>query len=135
MRTRILILLVGCVITAAQCPNGVAGTVVTGSWGGQHIGLTATANASEIEYDCAAGTIDGPIVLDGAGRFTATGTHTIGHGGPMRIDEVPDTHPARYAGRIRGNTMELHVTLTDRNQDIGTFTLERDARSLVVRCL
>jgi hypothetical protein len=130
-----LLLLAASFATAAQCPNGVAGTVVTGSWGGQHIGLTATAGASQIEYDCAAGTIDGPIVLDGAGRFTATGTHTIGHGGPMRIDEVPDTHPARYDGRIRGNRMELSVALTDRNQDIGTFTLERDKNPLVVRCL
>jgi len=135
MRTRMVLLVTACVITAAQCPNSVAGTVVTGNWGGQHIGLTATANSSEIEYDCAAGTIAGPIVLDGAGRFTAIGTHTIGHGGPMRIDEVPDTHPARYDGRIRGNRMELHVTLTDRNQDVGSFTLERDANPLVVRCL
>lgn len=135
MRTRILLVLTAYFITAAQCPNSVAGTIVTGDWGGQHIGLTATADSSQIEYDCAAGTIHGPIVLDGAGRFTATGSHTIGHGGPMRIDEVPDVHPARYSGRIRGNRMELHVTLTDRNQDVGTFTLERDAKPLVVRCL
>lgn len=120
---------------AAQCPSNLAGTVITGGWGGNHIGLTAMADRSQIEYDCAAGSIQGPIVLDAAGRFSATGTHTIGHGGPVRVDEVPDVHPARYDGRVQGNTMELRVVLTDRNQEIGTFRLERNAQPMVMRCL
>ena len=122
-------------VVAAQCPNNIAGTLITGGWGGNHIGLTATADSSQIEYDCAAGSIHGPIVLDAAGRFTATGSHTVGHGGPVRVDEVPEVHPARYEGRVRGNTMELRVVLTDQNQEIGTFNLERNAQPMVMRCL
>lgn len=128
-------LLVAFFSIAAQCPSNVAGTVITGGWGGNHIGLTATADSSQIEYDCAAGSIQGPIVLDSGGRFTALGSHTIGHGGPVRMDEVPDVHAARYEGRVRGNTMELRVVLTDRNQEIGTFRLERNAQPMVMRCL
>jgi hypothetical protein len=135
MRARLPLLATAFCITAAQCPNSVAGTVVTGAWGGQHIGLTATSDSAQIEYDCAAGSIQGPIVLDANGRFGAIGTHTIGHGGPVRVDELPDVHPARYDGRVQGNTMELRVVLTDRNQEIGTFRLERNAQPMVMRCL
>jgi hypothetical protein len=134
MKTR-MVLVLAAAVTAAQCPSNVAGTVITGSWGGNHIGLTATADSSLIEYDCAAGRIAGPIVLDQAGRFSATGSHTVGHGGPVRIGEVPDVHPARYDGRIQGNRMELRVILTDRNQEVGTFRLERNAQPMVMRCL
>jgi hypothetical protein len=124
-----------CVAVAAQCPNSLANTVVTGNWGGEHIGLTATADSSQIEYDCAAGRIQGPIVLDAEGRFSAAGSHTIGQGGPVRMDEAPDVHPARYDGRVSGNRMELRVLLSDRNEHIGTFRLERDAPPRVFRCL
>jgi len=36
-----------------------------GVWGGQHIRAEVTDSGADIEFDCAHGTIDQPIVLDG----------------------------------------------------------------------
>jgi len=108
--------------------------VVTGDWGGQHIGMMATADQADLEYDCAAGKIFGPITPDGLGRFTATGQHYPGHGGPAFINEEQVKRPARYTGMIRGDRMTLTVILTDTNETIGTFTLIRGQSPFVFKC-
>lgn len=110
-------------------------TTLTGSWGGQHIGLEVTAEGARIEYDCAQGTIDGPIVLDRAGRFEATGTHGAEHGGPVREGEETSSQPARYRGRAAGKTLELTVTLDGSGEEVGTFTLTRGAMPRLFKCL
>ncbi len=70
-----------------------------------------------------------------AGRFQLAGTHTREHGGPIRKDEKPDTHPARYNGAVDGDTMTFTVTLTDSNEVLGAFTLTRGRMARVVKCL
>lgn len=108
---------------------------LTGSWGGLHIGVELTAEGGRVEYDCAHGTIDGPVVPDGEGRFEAAGTHTAEHGGPVREGEEGAGRPARYRGKAAGKTLTLTVTLADSNEEIGTFTLTRDAAPRITRCL
>lgn len=109
--------------------------VLTGSWGGPHIGLEATGEGARIEYDCAQGTIDGPIAPGRDGRFEATGTHTAEHGGPVREDESGEGQPARYRGRLKGKTLTLTVTLAGSGEEVGTFTLTRGATPRIVKCL
>ena len=106
-----------------------------GMWGGAGIRLDVSADGAIIEYDCAHGTIDQPIVGDRNGRFTVTGTHVREHGGPIRVDEPPDRHPARYDGQVAGNSMRLSVTLTDGNQTIGSFDATLNGPARVVKCL
>jgi hypothetical protein len=125
-----LAVVIGC---AAASPSQ-EGTL-TGSWGGRHIGLELTAEGGRIEYDCAHGTIDGPVVPDRDGSFEASGTHTAEHGGPVREGEPEHGRPAGYRGRIAGKTLTLTVTLVDSNQEIGTFTLTRDAAPRLMKCL
>ena len=108
---------------------------LTGSWGGLHVGLEITAEGARLEYDCAHGTIDGPIVPDRAGRFAAVGTHTAEHAGPIREGEPDAGRPARYRGKVAGKTLTLTVTLTDSGEEVGTFTLTRDATPRITRCL
>jgi hypothetical protein len=108
---------------------------LTGSWGGPHIGLTLTAEGGQVEYDCAHGTIDKPIVPDRAGRFEVPGTHTAEHGGPVHEGEEGAGRPARYQGKLAGKRMTLTVTLTDTGDDVGTFTLTRDATPRLTKCL
>ena len=103
--------------------NGGMEDAKTGTWGGQHIALEVTEQGARVEYDCGHGTIDQKIVADAGGRFDVRGTHVREHGGPVRRDETPNTHPARFQGQIKGDTMTLSVTETDTNQSIGTFTL------------
>ncbi|HYN82526.1 MAG TPA: hypothetical protein VES88_13570 [Gemmatimonadaceae bacterium] len=129
--TPLLLLLVG---ASATCGGSLTGPVSPGDWGGEHIGLVVAQNGATVEYDCASGTIDQPLMA-AKGRFTAVGTHTRGHGGPVREDEIPDKHPARYDGRIDGATMVLEVTLIDSGEKLGRYTLVRGRSPRVFKCL
>src|SRR5262245_65334226 len=120
---------------ACQSPTGNSGGAAVGQWGGDHIRLDVTSSGAAIEYDCAHGTIDEPIAVDNGGRFSVAGTHTFEHGGPVRIDEPPNRHPARYDGRVVGDTMEITVTVTDTRQRIGQFMLFLNHPARLMKCL
>ena len=105
-----------------------------GTWGGLHISMEVADGSATIEYDCARGTIDGPLKLDRGGRFSFGGTHAREHGGPIRSDEQPDSHPARYTGWTDGKTMKLTVTLLDTKETVGTFTLVHGNAGRVFKC-
>lgn len=110
-------------------------SIPVGVWGGEHIRLQVTEKGAEIEYDCARGTIEQPIVLNSQGRFDVTGRHTAQHAGPIRRDEEESGgRPARYTGKISDDTMTLSVTLTDKSESIGTFTLTRGSAGRVFKC-
>ena len=129
-------LILGVLLTAAgPCSTDLAGPVAPSEWGGDHVGLTVLATGGTLEYDCASGTIDQPIVAATNGNFIAQGTHTRGHGGPSMVGEIPDRHPARYEGWTDGETMRLTVTLTDTGEKLGSFTLVRGQSPRVFRCL
>ena len=122
-------------LLATACLDPGVPTLVTGDWGGPHLGLVATISGATLEYDCAEGRIAGPIRPDDGGRFLVTGEHFPGHGGPIRIGDPVERLPASYLGTVRGNTMTVTVTLTDSNQTLGTFTLVRGASPHVFKCL
>jgi len=123
------------IATAAACPADYPDRVPPGSWGGQHIGMVVSDTGAVIEYDCASGVVAGPLTLGAQGEFDWSGTHIRGHGGPSRIDETPDAHPARYAGKATSNQMTLTLTVTDGSQPPQTFSLTRGANAGVFKCL
>ncbi len=96
--------------------------------------MEVTDAGAALTYDCAHGTIDQPIVLDGSGRFDVRGTHTREHGGAAMSNEDPNRHPARYTGRVDGKVMTLVVTLADTKEAIGTFSLTLGERPEIHRC-
>jgi hypothetical protein len=108
--------------------------IPAGSWGGEHIGLEVTNKSATIEYDCAHGTIDGPLTLDSRGRFKLHGSHVREHGGPIRTDEPLRTQQARYTGWTDGKRMELTVTIPATKETIGTFSLERGREPRIRKC-
>jgi hypothetical protein len=123
-------------IAACQMPTGTnAERVAAGTWGGDHMRLDVTSSGATIEYDCAHGAIDEPIVPDSSGRFSVGGTHTFEHGGPVRPDETPNRHPARYDGRVVGDTMDIAVTVTDSGQRIGQFMVFFRHSPRLLKCL
>jgi hypothetical protein len=126
-------------VVAIACASASASPAqegaLAGSWGGPHISLELTVDGGHLEYDCAHGTVDGPVVPDREGRFAAAGTHTAEHGGPVREGEEGQGRRARYRGRVSGKTLTLTVTLADSNEEIGTFTLTRDAAPRLTKCL
>jgi hypothetical protein len=105
-----------------------------GNWGGQHIQMSVNKHSAHIEYDCANGTITGPLKIDSRGRFDLRGRHNVEHGGPARIDEKPGGEPAKYTGWTDGKKMKLTVTLVNSKTEIGTFELTRGNMGRVFKC-
>ena len=106
--------------------------IPSGVWGGEHINLNVSAKSATIEYDCAHGAINGPLVIDKNGNFNLRGTHTPERGGPVRAGESPEGHPASYTGSIKGTTMTLTLKVGDSEAE--TFTLEKGKPGELVKC-
>jgi hypothetical protein len=106
-----------------------------GPWGGPHVSMQVTADGARLEYDCAEGVIEEPLRPDAEGRFTVFGTHTPGHGGPIREGEILPAFRARYDGHVDGERMSLLVSLMESGAVLGSFELRRGSSGLLVRCL
>ena len=117
------------------CLDPEMSTSVLGEWGGEHLGLIATAQGAQLEFDCATGRTTEAITPDGAGRFSVAGFHSPGHGGPIREDEETVELPARFDGTVRGDLMTISITLTEQATTLGPFTLLRGASPRVFKCL
>lgn len=109
-------------------------TIPAGIWGGPSIRIEINGGNGTVEYDCAHGTITGPLKLDRNGKFSFQGMHVREHGGPIRLNEIRQGQPARFSGWTDGKKMTLTVTLTDGNVEIGTFTLVRGQESRLRKC-
>jgi hypothetical protein len=129
-RLGLLLILLG----LAACGDITSFSLTISTWGGGHIGLVITATGGTVEYDCAMGRIDQPIVVR-EGRFDVTGVHWPGQGGPIGVDTTRTPRPARYQGTVKGDWMTLRVTLTDTGEPLGPFLLQRGGNPQVVKCL
>jgi hypothetical protein len=133
---RSLLLLAAVVATSACGSSPAAPTLVrAGLWGGDHIALSVAEMGAHIEFDCAYGDIPSTLMVDARNEFGVSGTFVRQHGGPIRVGDVPDSHPAAYVGSVTETTMVLMVRLTDTNEVIGTFALSRDSQGRLVKCL
>jgi hypothetical protein len=103
-----------------------------GVWGGEHINITVSATSATIEYDCAHGAINGPLVVDKNGNFNLRGTHVMERGGPVRAGENPKGQEATYTGSIKGTRMTLSLKVAD--SEVETFTLEKGKPGELVKC-
>jgi hypothetical protein len=122
-------------LAAAGCITSPSSVDVLGLWGGSHLSMQVTPAGAHLQYDCADGVIEEPIRPNTAGRFTAVGSHTPSHGGPIRVDEILPAFRARYDGEVDGERMNLLVTLVDTGVVLGSFQLRRGSSGLLVRCL
>ena len=128
--TAVLVLLL--VISMASA-NAQKTRIATGVWGGLHVNLEVGRNSAKIEYDCAHGAIEEPLVVDGNGKFELRGTFTQERGGPVRADETPESRAATYSGTIKGNTMTLTLKVSGVDET-ETFTLERGKPGELFKC-
>ena len=106
--------------------------IPAGVWGGPHINIEVGEKSATIEYDCASGVINGPLVIDGNGNFNLRGTHLRERGGPIRADDDRKGQPAAYSGSIKDNTMTLTLKVGD--EDAETFTLEKGKEGELFKC-
>jgi hypothetical protein len=122
-------------LVAAGCSTNPTPVIAPGPWGGSHVSMQVTSAGARLEYDCAEGAIEEPLRPNADGRFTATGSHTPGRGGPIRIGEVLPSFRARYDGQVEGERMSLLVTLTETGVELGSFQLQRGNAGVLLRCL
>lgn len=122
------------VVACAANPGGASRLerVPNGEWGGQHVRLTVTDAGATIEFDCAHGSLDEPLLLDTSGHFDVKG-RLVAEGGPVQKDEAENARPARYRGESDGQHMSLQVTL-ESGQDAGTFSLTRGGPARLFKC-
>lgn len=114
-------------------PRG-ASKQLQGRWGGDHIGLTVVKDGGQVEFDCAAGSIDEPFLTDSAGHFALLGSWWFTP--PVVTQEwQPDKQRTRYSGLVEGNRMTLTVTRLEDNQLLGSFTLFFEQPPFLIRCL
>jgi hypothetical protein len=119
---------------AACASVPLAGGPVTGEGGGTHVGLRLSEAGGMLEYDCAAGTVAGPLVPRADGNFEALGTHTPAAGGPEIAGQVRPSYSVRYSGTVRGDRMTLEGRVAN-GVLLGPFTLRRGAEPVIFRCL
>jgi hypothetical protein len=122
---------------AAESGGGRAAageTLTAGVWGGEHVRMEVGGGGVSFELDCGGGSVGRAIALDGEGRFDVKGTFVAQHAGPVLRDEEANTRPARYTGRVRGQTLTLTVTLAEPEEDAGTFTLKRGSEGRLTKC-
>ena len=123
-----LIALAGCAAIPDKPP------FLTGRWGGEHVGLVLEGGLGQLQFDCAAGTIDEPIAAGRDGPFLVQGTYLPGRGGPVRVGEIFVSKKAKYHGSVEKNVMQLSVAVDDGTM-VGPFTLTKDALPQITRCL
>lgn len=108
---------------------------LTGSWGGEHIRLDIAEAGAKVEFDCAFGTIDEPLVPDEKGAFVVLGTHAYESGGGRQPGELAlKGSPASYRGWTDGSEMRLTVTLIDTGRVVGTFSLRQGRPPVLEKC-
>ena len=128
-----MLVLVAC-SSCGDSPTGPS-RLPAGVWGGDHVFLSVTDTSTHLELDCAHGDIPAVLTVDRQGQFQVAGTFTREHGGPIRVDEVAERHPAIYSGMVVSTTMTLTIRVSDANESIGPFTLVSGALGRVFKCL
>jgi hypothetical protein len=90
---------------------------LTGAWGGDQVSLDLDARPRALEFECATGTIDAPVVPGKDGKFTVAGTYA-----PAQPPSEPQ--PATYRGWTDGeDEMLLSVKVSGEAEERGPFTL------------
>ena len=135
--TNRVLVLVGIILLSTSLTTGKTRRmqrVTTGIWGGVHITIEVNDRSSSITYDCATGTITGPLTFEKNGRFSWRGTLKRQRPGPTRIDDAGNESPVIYSGTVVGNDMKLSVKFAESNEAVGDFTLKRGAAGRLFRC-
>lgn len=135
-RTKLLVLVVVVLLISSSAISRTRKMqrVANGPWGALHIRMNVDPHSATIDYDCAHGTIEGPLTFDSKGRFTWSGTHRREGPGPIREDDANNGSPAIYTGSIKGDIMTLTVKLADTNEVVDTFVLKRGSFGKVFKC-
>ena len=100
---------------AAACSSSRAsappadGLVPLGNWGGEGAGMIVSDTAMHLHVGCTYGDASGRIALNSNGQFDVAGSYML-HAYPIAVGP---TVPARFTGRLDGNTITVTATVND----------------------
>jgi hypothetical protein len=109
-------------------------TLAHGTWGGAHVSLDVSEKGATLEFDCARGSIEGPIRLDSRGRFDVKGLLLSESRGHVRVGHEPKPEAARYSGVVGGKKLKLWVKLSGSDQHVGAYSLVKGEQGKVRKC-
>ena len=118
--------------TLLACASDPVAPEPLGSWGGEGASVVVSVDLTSFEFDCANGQVEGSLMVDGEGSFSAEGVY-FREGGPLPL-EGREPIPARYEGTIDGNRMTLFVLL-EGLEPIGPRQLRRGDEPFLRKCL
>jgi hypothetical protein len=117
-----------------QIPIIAPSTPLTGTWRSIAAEMTLTVQGGSIQFGCASGTINAPVMLNARGEFRVDGTYTQGSGVPPAPQIPPPTpQPTVYSGQVSGNTLTFTFQINGGSIS-SPFTLERDGSAHVIFC-
>ena len=131
----VLILLLLFVTVAITEASAKVRKISSGQWGARGIRLVVENNSGTVEFDCAHGTISGPLYVNGNGKFSFSGTYVKERGGPVRMGDSDKGEPAEYSGWTDGKKMTLKVKLKGAKELLGTYSLVRGQEGRLFICL
>jgi hypothetical protein len=132
MRVLTMLVALATVSCSAAGTNDISAPLI-GTWGGPDLKVAVTAQGTTTEFICAHGTID-QIAPDASGNFSATGTYVYEHPATGAGQPNTDSHAARYDGQLSGTTMRVTVTVPDKQQVFGPFTVTLGANGPSTKC-
>lgn len=106
-------------LLSASCGGRAREPLPPGTWGGDDAGVVVEASAAHVHIGCTKGDTSRPLAVDDDGRFDVAGTYSV----DVFPVERDIRHPARFTGRISGETMTIEVRLTDTDQRLGPVTV------------
>ncbi len=95
--------------------------------------MEATEGRAELTFDCATGSVEGPIALDENGGFDVAGRLVREGPGPVRPDQLKGVS-VRYVGKLEGETLTLSVRMSGSGEAPGPFTLTRGRMARIRSC-
>ena len=100
---------------AAACSSSRAnappadGLLPLGNWGGENAGMIVSDTAMHLHVGCTYGDVSGRVTLDANGQFNVAGSYML-HAYPIAVGP---SVPARFSGRLDGNTVTVTATVDD----------------------
>lgn len=106
-----------------------------GRWGGRGVQLSVTEKSTYFEFDCANAELKSKLKTVGIEVVEQFGTYTYERGGPVKVDEKPDVHPAAFRGKIVKDSMFISITILDQKRADIPLKMKKDTQGLVFKCL
>ncbi len=109
--------------------QNAANTTLTGNYGGTSTSRTPatlqlTVSGGQLILPCNNGDrFNQPLVTDGSGHFSITGTAYSGYPIPVPAGSVPVPETVVLSGTANGDTLTMTLTDTATQQTVDTFTV------------